>query len=180
MMKTEVQNKLWKDLPENKREQFRNMFEDENANKDYLKALQDCFGSHNLKPKPRVQVWADFEENEEYEEIDTAFVEFEDFLDEWTCGLATQKLCATYQIGELITHGYGGQVTSEEWKNEHLDKYVIVPVMGDRWQQNVTFVVRAVRHMDANHFIAFHTDAQAKRFITFPSNISLVRDYYLL
>lgn len=176
----QLQDKLWDDLPTEKQCALKKKFEDKAENKEYLRALQDFFGEHNLAPKPPIQIWVDFEANEDYEAIDTAFVEFEEFLQEWTCGLATQKLRATYQIGELIMHGYGGRVTAKEWKDEHLDKYVIVPVMGDRWQQNVTFVVRAVQHMDANHFIAFHTKEQAKKFMAYPSNIGLIRDYYLL
>ena len=178
MILTEIQNKLWSDLPEEKREQFRSMFEDEKTNKSYLKALQDCFGEHNLAPRSPIEVWTDFESNEDYEEIDSAFVEFEEFLNTYISGSANYKLLATYQINELIEHGYGGRVTSKEWRDESLDKFVIVPEKDG--QRDVTFVVRAVKHMDANHFIAFHTKEQAKKFIAFPSNIQLARYYYML
>ena len=76
------------------------------------------------------------------------------------------------KIHQLIEVGYGGNVTNEEWKNDdwkfkigyHVDydKFPILPVISTK------------------SLIAFHTKKQAEEFLSYPENVQLLKDFYMV
>lgn len=76
---------------------------------------------------------------------------------------------ALAQISQLMPY-YGGEVTDEEWKNNEW-KYAIVV---DR--DIISFYSSA--HI--KYLIAFHTEEQRERFLSFPENVQLVKDLYMV
>ena len=77
---------------------------------------------------------------------------------------------ALAQISQLIPY-YGGEITDEEQSNNEL-KYV-VSIYG---KKDIT-LINAVHYKD---LIAFHTVEQRTRFLSFPENVQLVKDFYMV
>ena len=76
---------------------------------------------------------------------------------------------ALAQISQLMPY-YGGQITNEEWKNCE-GKY-IVTVYGDE--------IDLCSSVHTRHLVAFHTAEQRERFLSFPENVQLVKDLYMV
>lgn len=77
---------------------------------------------------------------------------------------------ALLKIHQLIEHGYGGNVSSEEWKLNTI-KYII-----DCNKNN--FYITPCNNVI--HHIAFHTREQAEEFLSKPENIQLLKDYFMI
>lgn len=81
---------------------------------------------------------------------------------------------ALLKIHQLIEVGYGGNVTNEEWNNNiRLKKYIII-LFG------TSFVVDEKMYTSEKSHIAFHTREQAEEFLSYPENIQLLKDYFMI
>lgn len=79
---------------------------------------------------------------------------------------------ALYKIHQLIEVGYSGNVTNEEWNNIGLKKYVIIPL-------GISFVVDEKMYPSEKSHITFHTQEQAKKFLKYPENVQILKDYFM-
>ncbi len=78
---------------------------------------------------------------------------------------------ALLKIHQLIEVGYGGNSTNEEWDNDNNYKYSIFCSYDNTLIADNT-IFRSP--------IAFHTGKQAKEFLSYPENVQLVKDFYMI
>lgn len=76
---------------------------------------------------------------------------------------------ALAQISQLMPY-YGCEITNEEWKRNDR-KFTIVSYDGE---------LKPFTHVNNKVLVAFHTEAQRTRFMSFPENIQLVKDLYMM
>nr|DAP38037.1 MAG TPA: REGULATORY PROTEIN E2/DNA Complex-18, E2, DNA-binding domain, E2-DNA.4A [Crassvirales sp.] len=76
---------------------------------------------------------------------------------------------ALAQISQLMPY-YGCEITNEEWKRNDR-KFTIVLYDGE---------LKPFTHVNNKVLVAFHTEAQRTRFMSFPENIQLVKDLYMM
>lgn len=95
--------------------------------------------------------------------------------DSWTCNNTPieKSALALLKIHQLIEVGYGGNITNEEWNDSIIEKFIIYPIK-DGFGIDHRFKLRAFRH------IAFHTKEQAKEFLSYPENVQLIKDFYMI
>lgn len=82
----------------------------------------------------------------------------------------TKAALALAQISQLMPY-YGGEVTDKEWENNEW-KYV-VSIYGKK----------DIELIDTAHYkslIVFHTAQQRDKFLSFPENVQLVKDLYMV
>ena len=77
---------------------------------------------------------------------------------------------AMAQISQLLPY-YGGEVTKEEWSDDDLPKYVIFR-MKNHYETGLVY--------KTYDLLAFHTKEQGDRFLSFPENVQLVKDYLMI
>lgn len=77
---------------------------------------------------------------------------------------------AMAQISQLMPY-YGGAITNAEWDDFDLTKYVITRCGND----SETGAAHSYYE-----FLAFHTEEQRDRFLSFPENVQLVKDYLMI
>ena len=80
---------------------------------------------------------------------------------------------ALIKIRKLIEECYGGNVTNNEWSKD-IAKYVIVP----RLTSTKLFNVSVTFYNKSN--IAFHTSELAGEFLSYPENVQLLKDFYMI
>ena len=76
---------------------------------------------------------------------------------------------ALAQISQLMPY-YGGEITDKEWK-EYTHKYLVNCIENILVYEN---------YIGRKSFIAFHTEEQRDRFMSFPENVQLVKDLYMI
>lgn len=76
---------------------------------------------------------------------------------------------ALAQISQLMPY-YGGEITNEEWKNNKR-KFTIVAYNGE---------IKPFTHVNNKVLIAFHTEQQRTEFMSFPENVQLIKDLYMV
>lgn len=74
------------------------------------------------------------------------------------------------KISQLMPY-YGGEITDEEWGNAEWKYSVAVNHKGDITNKTT---------INIKDIIAFHTAEQRDRFISFPENIQLIKDLYMV
>ena len=77
---------------------------------------------------------------------------------------------ALAQISQLMPY-YGGEITDEEWNNSFITKYSIT-IYG-------TTICKFIAVTNRN-ILTFHTEEQVNRFLSFPENVQLVKDFYMI
>ena len=84
------------------------------------------------------------------------------------------KTQATIKIAKLIELGYGGMITDEEWENENKSKWVINCdlIKEKKFEILELFLDK--------FFIAFHEESQAEEFMSYPENVELLKQYYMI
>lgn len=75
---------------------------------------------------------------------------------------------ALLKISQLIGTCYGGNMT--EWEYPCVDKYIITP----------TLHIEKVNYKSFKSHIAFHTKEQAEEFLSYPENVQLLKDYFMV
>ena len=82
---------------------------------------------------------------------------------------------ALMKIMILIDKGYGGIVSNFKWKDDHIDKWIIVPSTID----NSFVIVHTNLYCQKSH-VSFHTRKQAMEFLKHPENIDLLNQYFII
>ena len=77
---------------------------------------------------------------------------------------------ALAKISQLMPY-YGGEVTEEEWNNLEITKYSI-KVFTNIIQKSYSYTER--------NMLTFHTAEDRNRFLSFPENVQLVKDFYMV
>lgn len=77
---------------------------------------------------------------------------------------------ALAQISQLMPY-YGGEITDEEWRNVKLRKYGVL-FYNSKIATNVYY--------DTKQMIGFHTEKQVNKFLSFPENVQLIKDLYMV
>lgn len=77
---------------------------------------------------------------------------------------------ALAQISQLMPY-YGGEITDEEWKSD-ICKYSITISSNGNIHKMATIYIKDM--------ISFHTAEQRDRFLSFPENVQLVKDLYMV
>lgn len=77
---------------------------------------------------------------------------------------------ALAQISQLMPY-YGGEITNEEWKNDNWKYSIDVDAKGLLYLSQVTH---------NKQIVAFHTHTQRDRFLSFPENVQLVKDLFMI
>ena len=77
---------------------------------------------------------------------------------------------AMAQISQLMPY-YGGPITKEEWNNPGIYKYCI---------ENNSNSIDLTLHNNKVEFLAFHTLEQRRRFMSYPENVQLVKEYLMI
>lgn len=106
--------------------------------------------------------------------LDSSLRSVESAKDEMDKNIFHSERCAKSalalaQISQLMPY-YGGEITNEEWKNDEW-KYC---VLMDKWGITLHTAVQV------KYLIAFHTKEQRARFLSFPENVQLVKDFYMV
>lgn len=77
---------------------------------------------------------------------------------------------ALAQISQLMIF-YGGEITNEEWSN-------------DEWKYSISInnkgIINNISMVHIKEIIAFHTEEQRYKFLSFPENIQLIKDLYMV
>ena len=74
------------------------------------------------------------------------------------------------KISQLMPY-YGGAITDEEWYNEDIPKYCIERRFDS---------IRKIMFYGTYTFLAFRTNEQRDRFMSYPENVQLVKDYLMI
>lgn len=77
---------------------------------------------------------------------------------------------AMAQISQLMPY-YGGEITKEEWGNSDLPKHIVYR-LDHHYELETVY-----RTFD---LLAFHKKEQRDRFLSFPENVQLVKDYLMI
>lgn len=77
---------------------------------------------------------------------------------------------ALAQISQLMPY-YGGEITDEEWRNVRLKKYGVL-FYNSKIATNIYY--------DTKQIIGFHTEEQVNKFLSFPENVQLIKDLYMV
>lgn len=77
---------------------------------------------------------------------------------------------ALAQISQLMPY-YGGEVTDKEWSNNEWKYSIIIDDKG---------IINNTSTVHLKEIIAFHTEEQRDRFLSFPENVQLVKDFYMI
>lgn len=194
-MTAELQNKAWTYLPEEVRdrikEQYRALEENrqkqDKYNTEYLFAqaqLITIFGKRNLisisgpeEQKPKTpKTWSEFVKTVKVAglraEINTIWG---DVVYAGTCRdtLIEKSALALLKIHQIIENGYGGNVSNEEWKDTNKLKWYFLLNKG-------SFDLMCSLIYKDKRLIAFHTKEQAEEFLSYPENVQLLKDYFII
>lgn len=136
-----------------------------------LKEYERLFGKENLKPESMVKTW---------EDINKMDNRYHKLIDEIIrCGYSSlwgskviNKVIATIKIVKLIELGYGGTITLKEWDDKRCTKYGLLVRDGklDVWQGN----------SNIHEIVTFHTREQREEFMSYPENVELVEQYFMI
>lgn len=78
---------------------------------------------------------------------------------------------ALLKIHQLIEVGYGGNVSYDEWLNE--PTYTIIP-NGEK--RNLEIMINP----STPTALLFHSNEQAREFLSYPENVQLLKDFYMI
>lgn len=90
-------------------------------------------------------------------------------------GAIGNSCSALFKIHQLIEVGYGGNVTNEEWKDTTTTKFTIV-----LYYTIMSGFEFAIHSTTCVHNMAFHTREQAEKFLKYPENVQLLKDYSMM
>ena len=85
---------------------------------------------------------------------------------------------ALLKIHQLIEVGYGGTVTYERCASMCYDNVFKIAPCGIG--SHLTFYVKEVEGEGEMNHIVFHTREQAEEFLSYPENIQLLKDYFMI
>lgn len=84
---------------------------------------------------------------------------------------------ALLKIHQLIEVGYGGNITQEEWNDVDVTKHCIniTPI-----NKGLSNTISYVTNRTTKRIIAFHTEKQREEFLSYPENVKLINDFYMV
>lgn len=190
MTEKERKDKIWKELSKESQKYLQEKYkihDDEGEGYDLALCdlLDDVFGLDNICPQKFIKTWEDIEKLYEKDCIkfnpkDTSIYISPDFTQVPNTFLlennVIRKLQATAKISKIIELGYGGAITDDEWTEQDVPKYCIIPSLETKSRLKVE---RQLLYMQ-KQFIAFHTRKQAEEFISYESNVLLSKQYYMM
>lgn len=137
--------------------------------------MEDLFGKENLQPNSKIRIWKDVEKKhpEHFSRSnapDSMFIPSQEVRDK-----LLKKVMAIYKIAILIELGYGGMVSDEEWKDDNCKKYAIT-----YYPQSQEKFIPTSCYIGEHKFIAFHTYEQREEFMSYPDNMKLIEQYYMI
>lgn len=128
--------------------------------------------------KKQINIWKDLKNitgvyistfskfNQVNEPIDSTYVNLNIFKSK----KYAKSALALAQISQLMPH-YGGEITDEEWSN-------------DEWKYSISInnkgIINNTTTAHLKEIIAFHTKEQRDRFLSFPENVQLIKDLYMI
>jgi len=77
---------------------------------------------------------------------------------------------ALIKIHQLIEVGYGGNIADREWEHNY-PKFCVL--CRDKQITNAEYTYQ-------REPVSFHTDAQRNEFLSYPENVQLVKDFYMI
>lgn len=136
-----------------------------------------------IEENETIRIWKDFELKNEALFKFKPLIPSEEEIDKCPIG---KSIKALVKINALIKHGYGGNITDNEWKDWRIDKYIIVPYTSYKEVNGIfidilspwKFKIIVENAQECKTPIAFHTIEQAKEFMKYSENTELVKDYY--
>ncbi len=113
------------------------------------------------------KIWKDFVDSSYFvwDEVIGHLSQYEDALH--------KSMFAHFKINKLIGISYGGNVTKDEWKDATTTKWIVSFDNNGNltiWENNYLYFSIA----------AFHTQEQANEFVSYPENIELLKDYFMV
>lgn len=119
--------------------------------------------------KPKVpKTWSDIKEEKRFQGNEAIIVNKETLIETPIIKSANAFL----KIRQLIEVGYGGNVTNEEW--DGINSYVSIRYYINKRDIDICSNI----YIKTN--IAFHTKEQAKEFLSYPENVQLIKDYFMI
>ena len=185
----EEQNRLWNNLSYDQKMHLMKLYEAYVVNEHISEHEKGCldmlvllFGRQNLS-SVTIECWEDVIKNRLL--IDDAYLEYmkivtlEETLLNWkdNNNLVYKKAIATLKLQMIIELGYDGLVTLEEIKENDKKQYpdqfwgIWVNGLGEVEYSEVD---------DTMDFILFRDYETGKKFMSHPSNVKLVKDYYMV
>lgn len=182
-----MENKFWKDLSDESKKDLRlkyNSQQDNETSGFWMKSCMEAlFGKENLKDV--IGTWDDvIDKKSKYIDSDYFVCPYISgntdgivYPREQTSSDIIAKNVAAFKIYKLIELGYGGVITNEEWENPSTNKYCIHLTVAKDIEKGYKIGFKV--HNSTKHFIAFHTQEQMTRFMSYPENIELIKKYYM-
>lgn len=166
----EDQDKNWNALDENGKKNIQYLYNNHPELKVVADALRTRFGEHNIQLKPQIKTWKDVEKAEGGDiKVNSKVTNPNGRA--WGLSLKYHnKAEASLKLAILIDLGYGGMVKEEEWGNDEW-KYVISCGNNELLKEKTCH---------RKEFIAFHTQQQRDEFMSYPENITLIKQYYII
>ncbi|AXF52175.1 MAG: hypothetical protein [crAssphage sp. isolate ctcc615] len=83
-----------------------------------------------------------------------------------------KSVLALLKIYQLIEVGYGGNMTDKEWNGKNNYRCI----QYNSYSKNF----KIINLIENKHLIAFHTEEQAIKFLSYPENVQLLKDYFMV
>lgn len=168
------QAKIWSELSESSKDFIRDSFPIEDKEEGgydlaLAEVLDKVFGLDNVFPEPVIKTWKDVQDMNEDSNF---FVQINDNLE--LPEKVYDKCKATMKIKKIIDLGYNGSITDEEWRNDKMEKFRVIPFKHGGFQ-----VIRCYS-IQQKDILAFRTRKLAEEFISYDSNNNLAERYYML
>lgn len=173
-----ISQETWDNMPEKEKEEIcRDYMEWQEIAKTNpyfegkISNMEELFGKENLQPN-KIKTWEDVEKHnlKTYGNENIELFYFNEFA--WESQYIRHCIAAL-KISKLIELGYGGMVTEEEWKENGSDKGFYYLWATPEGEIECTLIY-------AVEFIAFHSEELAKEFMSYPENLQLIKDYYMI
>lgn len=91
----------------------------------------------------------------------------------------TEKAALAFiKIYQLIEVGYGGNVINKDWNDPKIDKFIIIPDINSNG--NITWNITSVYYYISKTASAFYSKEYAQEFLSYPENVELLKDYFMI
>lgn len=157
--------------------------------KGVARNMERFFGKENLQSNEdnseptevKIKTWADVEKESL---IDETLEEQLDALSYWNGD--TKAICdkctATLKIAKLIELGYGGIITDEEYNTYKTSSNVYFNIL---CEHNGMLIIKRLNNDDdevltIRNLLTFRSFELAKEFMSYPDNVKLVDEYYMI
>lgn len=167
----QTQDIEWNKCTKQEQENILEIYNNHPEWEDVINALEDKFGKHNLQPKPKIKTWEDMVKQYPHFKDDIDKLE-RDILYGWN--KLREKLIACYKIAKLIEIAYGGMVNEEEY-----DTKVFYNIVANRKDKKIELNI--VSNYDAvGNILTFRSYESAYEFMSYPENVELIKQYYMI